>query len=384
MGSMAQRKATRDMNTFELRKRVLEQQIMNLYKATHEIPSLAPFADFYMWAIQKFGNLTRCWRLLDSSLNMKLSYLEFLTSLRKYEFQGDARLIFKMLDRDHSGTLLYYHFDPAGAVELALLKEWASKKFGSITAAFREMDSDRNGKISLEEFRTGCKEHGFENDDAHPHIFEMLDLDRDRQILPAEMQFLDEWECPPWLNAIPDPQGAEEFKKSLMDKYKDNAIIAWTFGLDRDNTMRVSWHEFAAAGKRERIMKETLPGIWRALDTNLSGWISLREFDPQSHKLLADFKKYCAHWGSIQKALPVLDKNENGIVSRRELHSAFKAMALQHEEQDILWEGLELNGDGTVSRQKIAHLDKWSAEDDDREEEFWDVVGSCMPRTRAI
>eukprot|EP00746_Dinoflagellata_sp_MGD_P005116 gnl/MRDRNA2_/MRDRNA2_109904_c0_seq1.p1 gnl/MRDRNA2_/MRDRNA2_109904_c0~~gnl/MRDRNA2_/MRDRNA2_109904_c0_seq1.p1 ORF type:complete len:608 (-),score=101.55 gnl/MRDRNA2_/MRDRNA2_109904_c0_seq1:11-1834(-) len=366
-------------SSVEDRRVVLEKQVILMYEATNAIPTLEPFADFYKWCLKKFHNLTHCWRLLDTNLNMKLSYLEFLTSLRKYDFNGDARMIFRILDRDRTGCLTYYHFDPNGAVELAHVKGWCTKIFGGVTAAFEELDADKDGNISLEEFSQGSRKHGFENHDgAMPHIFEMLDLDKDRKVQPQEMKFLDNWDCPPWLMATPDFTGAQEFKRRLLTKYRGNAIVAWHFGLDRDNLMRVSWYDFAEAGKREHIMKDSLPGIWRALDTNLSGWLSLHEFDPDVWKLLVDFKKYCQRWGSIRQALPILDKNENGAISKREFLPVIKEMGLQEWEGDTLWTGLELNGDGTITRLKIAYLDKWSVDEEGREEEFWQVVADCL------
>merc|ERR1719197_2444152 len=61
---------------------VLERKVMELYQSTADVPGLEVIADFYMWVVKKFKNLTRCWRMLDKNLNMKLTYLEFLTSLR--------------------------------------------------------------------------------------------------------------------------------------------------------------------------------------------------------------------------------------------------------------------------------------------------------------
>lgn len=383
MSKGLQRLGTRRMNdkkdySVEEGKAALEEHAENMHDAMNAIPSLEPFAVFYQWCIQRFGNLTRCWRNLDQSLNMRLTYLEFLTSLRKYEFSGDARLIFKVLDRDKVGALPYYRLDPYGAVELAQLKSWLKTTFGGVSQAFSKLDTDQNGKITTEEFRDGARRHGLQSDESLPHIVEMLDLDHDRKIDFNEMRFLDHWDCPPWLMAAPDFTGAQEFKTRLKSKYRGNAIVAWHFGLDLNHMMRISWQEFEEAGKREGILKTQLPGIWRALDTNLSGWLSLHEWDPDVFKLLVDFKKYCAKWGSIKQALPKLDNNSNGAVSKKELLSSFKDMGLQEWEVDTLFTGLEQNGDGMITRQKIEYLDKWKVDEDSQEEEFWHAVGDCL------
>lgn len=385
--SLARRMSTKtleyNMNSPEGRKLILESQIMMMYEKTATNPDLEPVADFYFWCIEKFNNLTRCWRSLDQSLNMRLSYLEFLTSLRKYEFTGDSRLIFKILDRDRSGALTYYHFDQNGAVELARLKSWATEKFGGVAAAFQELDTDKNGSITLEEFNEGAKIHGLHNDEPIPHVFEMLDLDHDAKVVPSELGFLDAWDCPAWLMCEPDFKGAQQLKARLMSKHKGNIIIAWHYALDFNHMMRVSWAEFVEAGKRENIVKERLPGIWRALDTDLSGWLSLKELDPAVHELLVKFKKYCttyggAQQGSIRTALAIIDKTDHFAVSIKEFSRMIKAMGLNEAEIEILFNGLDLTGEGVITPHKIAYLDKWSVEADSLEDLFWDVVAQCL------
>jgi hypothetical protein len=317
---------------------------------------------------------------------MRLSYLEFLTSLKKYEFTGDARLIFRILDRDRTGVLNYFHFDPSGAVDLAQLKSWATTMFGGVCNAFQQIDAaldekwpKRPGNLTLDEFREEAQQQGFISPESLCHVFEMLGLDHDRKVVPSELRFLDVWDCPSWLMVAPDFTGAQEFKRRLLAKYRGNAIVAWHFGLDQNNVFRVNWHEFAEIGKREQVLKEQLPGIWRALDTNLSGWLSLREFDPEVFKLLVDFKKYCAkRGGSIRQTLTILDKNENSKVSRKEMLPVIKDMGLEDWAADTLYVGLDLNGEGEVTPQKIAYLDKWNIEEGNQEEEFWQVVSDCL------
>merc|ERR1719359_1521671 len=129
------------------------------------------FTDFMVWCLRKYKNLTRIWRTLDFHMDMKLTYLEFVKGLRDQNFPGDARLIFQILDRDRSGQLEYFHFDPSGALELASFVSWCKARMGGIKQAFRQMDADRNDKLTFQELRDGCRKYGFVPEGPISHLF---------------------------------------------------------------------------------------------------------------------------------------------------------------------------------------------------------------------
>lgn len=213
----------------------------------------------------------------------------------------------------------------------------------------------------------------------------MLDLDYDHKVTYEEVEFLDAWHCPPWLKAQPDTQGAIDFKRSLLAKYRANAIIAWHLGIDKDGSMRVSWAELAKAISQTQYFEcERLPGVWRALDENLSGWISLREFCPESYRLLADFKTYCmSHHGSVARAFAHIDANGNRIVRRREFNAIVPDLGFTPEEADMLFEGLDLNGNGCILEAELRYLDNWAMDKDRQEEEQWAAVSQSL-RTKSL
>lgn len=349
-----------------------------LYEKLADEPSMKPFADFYIWCIKKFKNPTRSWRTLDTSLNMKLTYLEFLTSLREHDFKGDGRVIFKILDRDRSGSLSYFHFDPSGATALAKLIIWAEEKFGSVEAAFDTLDTDKNGKLTPDEFRKAARHHGLETEEPVHYLFQMIDLDANKMITKKEVSFLDAWGCPPWLKVQPDYEGCEAFKQHLIRKYRDNAIVAWHH-LDQNDMMRVSWEEFLAACKRLKLDDSKLPAIWRALDDNLSGWISLHEFASDTYHLLVKFKKWAtSKFGSIHKLCAMLDTNHDGFIARKEFMVVKSEMNLNDDEYRVLFHGLDLEGKGMIKFAKLRYIDAWNIEEDIKEEEFWQGIQSCL------
>lgn len=360
-------------------QRLAYKRAKKLLTATEDMPALRPLADFYMWCVGKFGNLTRTWRMLDYDQNMKLTYFEFLNQLKTFHFRGDARLLFRILDRDRSGSLSYFHFDPQGAIDLATLCHWCRETFGSVVETHKALDTDRNGKLTKNEFLEGALCRGLQTRECVDCLFEMLDLDKDCKVKLEELRFLDIWKPLPFLQAKPDPVGAQKLIRHLISKY-ENPILAWYRALDRNHAMRVSWNEFASMADEEGMDKRGLPGIWKALDTAVSGWLALKEFHQGAYDVLVKFKRYCIEKaGSIVKTFNQLDVNEDGQVSRREFfQTVAKEMNLEHEEAELLFEGLDLDGRRQLNAERVKYLDTWNIDEDIQDEACWTIIMSSF------
>eukprot|EP00746_Dinoflagellata_sp_MGD_P131614 gnl/MRDRNA2_/MRDRNA2_65376_c0_seq2.p1 gnl/MRDRNA2_/MRDRNA2_65376_c0~~gnl/MRDRNA2_/MRDRNA2_65376_c0_seq2.p1 ORF type:complete len:585 (+),score=108.34 gnl/MRDRNA2_/MRDRNA2_65376_c0_seq2:259-1755(+) len=385
-GSYQRRTFRRTATKQEMRQRKeLELHVKKLYESAQRIPHLSPFADFYLWAINRFKNLTRCWRMFDSNLNMRLHAFEFYNGLRKFNYPDrDGRFMFKILDRERSGTLLYHHFDPCGADDLATLVEWCNTNFGSVQDAFRKLDKDKNGTITLAEFQSSTKQHGFKCQRAIACVFEMLDVDLDRKVTAEEMEFLDRWKCPAWLKAEPDDVAAEEFKARLLKKYGGNSIKAWHVVLDTNQSMRVDWDEFARACSELHYDRKKVAAVWRSIDANLSGCISLREFDQRGYELLLKFKNYCVdHHGGVMETFKALDENQNGIWCRKDFDYLVDNLVLKEHEADYLFDAFDLRGKGKIPMSALKYVDTWNAEEEERDEEFWEIISEAL-RTKVV
>lgn len=357
---------------------LLQRRVSALYNQFENHPNMKQFADFYRWCIDRFKNLARCWRLLDTSLNMNLTYLEFLNSLRDNDYKGDGRQIFKILDRDRSGSLSYFHFDPGGAKALAQLRVWAEGQFGGVQQAFVVFDKDRNGSLTFQEFSQGARQYGLTTEEPIYYLFQLIDLDKNKQITKEEVAFMDAWRCPPWLKVQADHEGLQAFKENLLRKYRDNLLLAWN-NIDQNDQMRVSWEEFLAACKKLNFDEKRLPGVWRALDHNLSGWVSLHELSPDAYDILVKFKRW-AHRkeGNINKLLIALDENQDGWVGRREFLRIKADLNLTDDEYHMLFHGLDSDGKGAIKISKLRFLDTWNIEEDIKDEEIWNCISQSL------
>jgi Ca2+-binding EF-hand superfamily protein len=351
-----------------------------VWEATGALFKNGPFSDFFKWAHKKFGSLPRCWKMLDDDCNMRITRTEFLKTTRKYEFMGDARAVFKILDRDQTDHVTFFHFDPVGAVELAELQRWAQVKFGGIQQAFKALDQDRNGQLTKKEFFSAAKTHDLPTPQAAKTLFLLLDNDDSHTLSELEVAVIDQWRYPPWLTAMPDHNGAQAFKQYLLRRHNDNPIRAWRKALDKHSTMRVSWDVFEAYCRSTNcIHKDRLAGVWKSLDDNMSGWLSLREFWPDACDLLQTFVKYCKEfYGSVHRAFVEIDNNGNGRLSHSEFKMVAEACKFAENESDLVFAGLDLQGDGRVDADDVTFLDKWYVDRDNKEEELWNQMAQAL------
>eukprot|EP00746_Dinoflagellata_sp_MGD_P162686 gnl/MRDRNA2_/MRDRNA2_90355_c0_seq1.p1 gnl/MRDRNA2_/MRDRNA2_90355_c0~~gnl/MRDRNA2_/MRDRNA2_90355_c0_seq1.p1 ORF type:complete len:983 (+),score=179.69 gnl/MRDRNA2_/MRDRNA2_90355_c0_seq1:363-2951(+) len=361
------------------------------------------FDDFHEWCLKKFGNMVRCWRMLDKDGNMRLSKVEFQSGLREHQYCGDTRTLWNLLDRDRSGTISFFHFNPLSVLELASLKQFFDSEFGSTKRAFRALDKDRNGKLTVQEFRAAVKEKGYQTEEPLTYLFKMLDLNKDCSVTEGELEFLDRLDCPEYLGVEPDFEAWNRFKEKMLERGKGNPLTAWRL-LDKDASMRLSWSEFkAGCGKLPQLVNSTtypLPAIWRAMDQNLSGWVSFREFDEVWFTLLARFVKWCNELaGSLQFAFDHLIKSfgkeregrnyakdfserdahgQHATITRGQFRSAVTSYGVDADEANDLFDGLKAPGKSegdhsTLSYHEIRFLDKWGKNLDAEleEEEAW-------------
>merc|ERR550514_1729917 len=148
----------------------------------------------------------------------------------------------------------------------------------------------------------------------------MSDVDDSDKLKSEELGFLETWHYPSWLHVPPDHEAYTNFMASLLGDSGGNGLRAW-HRIDANLSMRVTWDEFAEAAGRlpDQVMHDNLCGIWRCFDDNLSGCISLVEFDEATHSLLSRFKAFCLkRAGSVVEAVGLMDRRERGVVRQKD------------------------------------------------------------------
>lgn len=107
------------------------------------------------------------------------------------------------------------------------------------------------------------------------------------------------------------------------------------------------------------------------LDDDASGFISLREIDPDSADLLTDFKCWVDdQFGGVRYAFGAWDIDKSASVSLNEFRKAFARYGYQGD-CNSLFGVFDVDSQGTLSVQEVSFLDEW-----ERQNEFLDRLGA--------
>merc|ERR1712217_639683 len=163
--------------------------------------------------------------------------------------------------------------------------------------------------------------------------------------------------CPAYLTSKANDQAAKQFKAALLKTY-GTYVKAWRTCLDIDSSNNVAWHEFYHAANRVKFNGD-IAGAWRALDDDVSGFITLREIDPESAAILSSLKRWADdEFGSVKTAFRVLDTDHSGTMDFKEFQKAFTFYGF-HGNKRRLFKSLDIDGTGSLSMDEISFLDSW-------------------------
>jgi len=236
---------------------------------------------------------------------------------------------------------------------------------GSIPDAFHFFDDDRSGCIHKKEFVTKCRVIDYNGPAAH--LFDLLDRDGFGNVYKSNMAFLETWQTEPYFFSSPDYGAVTLFKEALLEAFGSPLFKAWRKALDTDASMRLSWGEFAKACQslaRPGVPKTEaeMASVWRALDEDCSGFITICEFDASCSRVLKDFKHHVdKEFSSAVAAYRTADINRDDKITCVELHRLLHRSERFRNVEDVkaLFDTLDVDGLRRIREQDIAFLDRW-------------------------
>lgn len=326
-------------------------------KAVKERQDIANAMDsFKAFLKKKYSTCLRAWRAaIDLDGSMTIQKPELFLAVKALAWPGDVRVLWKGLDKDDSGVTSLQELDLRCADRLAKFTCFCKDKFGSAVAAFRAFDVQNKGKMKQEEFIDACRKAGFSK--MNTALFYGLDWQKNKYIMETDLAFLDSWRVPPYLTCAPNEEAAEEFKKCLIRVFK-SYIKAWRSCLDRDNSNSVAYEEFEFAAKRIRFTGD-VPGAWRALDDDVSGFISLREIDQEASRVISEFKCWAEdEFGGARRVFKVFAGENSFELTMKEWRKACVAFAFPGDSKG-LFEALDADRSGCLSLNEVAFIDTW-------------------------
>jgi len=265
---------------------------------------------FRRMLMNRFGSIPRAWRrALDTDGNGKLSFGEFSEACRRVGYSGSVRTLWSCFDQDDSGTITLNEVEPETYQRIMEFRELIFEKFNNIQNAWKKFfDRDKNNHLDFKEFKQKCKDLGFSLSAKGMFIdliaekgrkyVQLADLDILLIGFPKKEAII-KWEGAPEAieikrnsvkidHANVGAKTADEFKKLLCSKF-GNIPRAWRECLDNDDNGRLSFGEFCVSC-RNLGYNGNVKALWKTFDDDNSGFISLKELDPQAQEAMDSFK----------------------------------------------------------------------------------------------
>jgi len=336
---------------------------VNDKKIAQQHAARATLQDFKQHLLSHFGNYLRAWRrCIDPEGMMVAQKKQIFKACRDIDWEGDMRLLWKAMDE--GGCVRFEELDANAAEKLARLHGLVTGSFGGSEAAFRWLDRHNQQRLTKAEFLAGISEAGLDDTKG---LFEGLDWQNKKFLSRQDLFFLDAWKPPAFLGADQNPEAVDEFRELFLAHY-EHYLKGWR-AMDRDNSNRASWQEFANCCEQIGF-KGDAAGAWRALDDDLSGFITLREVDDNAAEILIDFKKWAdEEFGGVRSAFQVLDHDSSNEVPYTEFRRAVRNYGFTGDIRRLFLD-LDYEGHGYLRSQDICFLDAWDLKEEEQDVEF--------------
>jgi Ca2+-binding EF-hand superfamily protein len=147
------------------------------------------------------------------------------------------------------------------------------------------------------------------------------------------------------------PQSREAFIKHLKRQF-GSIPRAWRLGLDPRNNGKLNKANFFASARAIGYCS-SLNSLWRDLDADETGFITMDELDPEAASLTLGFKdKLKEHYGSVLQAWLKIDANGTGRVEEPELAEVCKRLGY-HGKAKKLFAWYDYDHSGFISLDEI-------------------------------
>merc|ERR1719387_1504101 len=145
----------------------------------------------------------------------------------------------------------------------------------------------------------------------------------------------------------------KSFRASLTRKY-GNLLRAWNLGLDIGKRGQIGFTEFATALRNEGFNGD-VNSIWKELDVDGGGLVSIDELAPKEGKMLLDFKeKLVAKFGSILRGwVEGLDRDRSGTLTIVEFEKACAEIEGFQGDAAKIFTWLDFDYSGSLSLEEL-------------------------------
>lgn len=353
----------------------LDRDHSGIISFTHFDPEGAfALAAFKRWAEIKFGSVKKACEQFDHDRRGTMSRDEFLRALIEHGFPAEGPLWsvlafatnevksnarqnlteislrnIEVIDAVPCPEYLWVKPDEEGAhfFKQVLMTEYR----GNGILAWRELDRDGKMRVNWYEFQ---------------EAFRRLS----NRIKRKPQKYREEES----LNSDEDDElGEGEQTRTLATRTLLHAATAPTWSLGAEKRRKPAFKNVES----DPLSEYSAASIWRALDKDLSGWLSIREFDEDVFLLLSSFRGFIfGSYDTVAEAFKTLFRGKASI-SRKEFLSILRKYEFFSDHQLVtIFEGLDVNENKKIGLEDLRFFDRWRFEEDEHEELAWNTLQS--------
>jgi Ca2+-binding EF-hand superfamily protein len=281
---------------------------------------------------QKYGNTLKAWKYgLDENGNDRVDFEELEEVCKKVKYPYGVRELFDFLIPDAGRQFL--------CIEDMDMQAQAARDRGdwnmiTVPHAPKEIEVDMDDVFSSMEKRPDAELKKKDEDAKDSRRVSIQDRGGGRNFewnlyLSNQQKNSLELKRAKQLAKDVGPKNLNEFKRTLCVRY-GSMYLAWRYGLDISGDDKLCFQEFCAAARANEF-RGSLLKVWKELDDDNSGVVTLEEFDPKAHHqvelmrstLLDKFPNLLQAW---QKGL---DLDGNGRLDEHEWLARFQDLGFE-------------------------------------------------------
>lgn len=293
----------------------------------------------------------RAWlNVFDVDNDQRINKLEFNEGMRQLGYPGKIPQLFADLDDDGSGELTMQEIDPVQASAWTKFRSFCIDKFKSVegmmeglSAATRNIESRRQTSRKAEEitesqFTQNMERMGWSGG-SEKLLFSALRAEHGGVILSSglrwlsiELKRLHKKAAAKRKHCLRRQQTGIMMKELFQDfiaylkKKYGNLVRAWRTVFNSNHSMVLPRPTFLKACADMGFASDAKT-LWKVLDRDDSGFVSLDELDPKSAEVMAKFKLLIDNkFSSVPDAFNAIDLDRTKKVGAKQFDNALKQL----------------------------------------------------------